>query len=550
MIQRGWAAGRCTRYPVVAHSGPVFGVAVLDPAISSQRDDDGGGDDDEEGFLSLTAVSVGADGQMIVWGPMGQTLRPKVEVGAHRGGSEGVLGLAVDHTNGLVFTGSMLGEIRAWSVGPDPATPPSAAAVPGEGGRGGRGGGGGGGRHDSTSPEVRHQRRGRVGGGGQVEVDVPPPNRKPSGAARCGDDILRLEHEVSGHATAIVALAFGGGVVASASHDGTAKLWTVRRNGGDGDGDEDGGGGGGRDGGREGGGAGGGDRDGAERGGGSGASWRLEPRFTLQASRTVVDDVETHVESVALSMSGGGGGGGGGIAATGGRDTVVRTWDIETGTQINSMAPLDGWIWGLSLQPQEGSGGALVVASTVSGTVALGDLRQTCPRRGRGWVRTCKDAKRSGPIGGIAVDWSRFEMVTSSFDGSVRLWDLRTFRQIVRFAANGTVRATPPCEAFQKDECGADGGAVRWGYRSNHAAAEGGEGKAGGGADVSDGGDWDGAALVSEGDWDPEDVTHRLTRCSFNDDHIVVGAFDGSVWVMDFTRYQGRMVGTEVRHGL
>ena len=163
MIQRGWVAGQCTRYPVVAHSGPVFGVAVLDPAISSQRDDDGGGGDDEEGFLSLTAVSVGADGQMIVWGPMGQTLRPKVEVGAHRGGSGGVLGLAVDHTNGLVFTGSMLGEIRAWSVGPDPATPPS-AAVPGEGGRGG---GGGVDRHDSASPEVRHQRRRRVGGGGK-----------------------------------------------------------------------------------------------------------------------------------------------------------------------------------------------------------------------------------------------------------------------------------------------------------------------------------------------------------------------------------------------
>ncbi len=127
--------------------------------------------------------------------------------------------------------------------------------------------------------------------------------------------------------------------------------------------------------------------------------------------------------------------------ATGGKDALVKVWNIEAGeVEATFNAAHTNWVWCLRLEP---AAGQLLASAGVDGNICYYDLRCRASPSGTGASAASSSSFASAsaaPIGlvhrshissevaGLDLHWNRQRMVTSSFDGVVRFWDMRTWK--------------------------------------------------------------------------------------------------------------------------
>lgn len=147
---------------------------------------------------------------------------------------------------------------------------------------------------------------------------------------------------------------------------------------------------------------------------------------------------------------------GAGRAYSGGKDGRIVVWDLATGSMLQRYSCGTAWVWALASNATAGAGAAiasggtvtdvgrgdLLLAGTTSGMVAAYDTRV-----GRRVAAVHVGAPETDlhtammarlPIAGLAPMFDNGRFVTSSFDGYVRVWDLRTFRVMSAIATAAT----------------------------------------------------------------------------------------------------------------
>ena len=103
--------------------------------------------------------------------------------------------------------------------------------------------------------------------------------------------------------------------------------------------------------------------------------------------------------------------------ARGGNDGLLKVWDLTSQKVVQALAGHTGWIW--CLESCGDAGGNVLLSGATDSTVRCWDLRVPGSS-----VVTLREA---GPVAGLAVrpQVGEQRFATGSFDGSVRLFDLR-----------------------------------------------------------------------------------------------------------------------------
>jgi eukaryotic-like serine/threonine-protein kinase len=156
------------------------------------------------------------------------------------------------------------------------------------------------------------------------------------------------------------------------------------------------------------------------------------------ASRAVVVSFPGQTDEVlSLAISADGrrvAAGGGGHFVAGGRldpgeDYSIRLWDVPSNALVRRFPGLGRFVWGLAFTPE-----GQVVSATVDGTLRLWDAGSDEP------VRVFQG--HEGPVVAVIVLKGGRWALSGGTDGTVRLWDLRSGQERHRFRGHtGNVRA-------------------------------------------------------------------------------------------------------------
>jgi RNA polymerase sigma factor (sigma-70 family) len=112
------------------------------------------------------------------------------------------------------------------------------------------------------------------------------------------------------------------------------------------------------------------------------------------------------------------------LVATGSWDNYVRIWDPATGKLVRDILPRDGWVWAVAFSPD----GKLLASAgdQRSKRVSLWDVET-----GK-LVRTLEG--HGNQIRGLAYAPDGKTIATSAFDGTVRLWEAATGKELRQIA--------------------------------------------------------------------------------------------------------------------
>ena len=102
----------------------------------------------------------------------------------------------------------------------------------------------------------------------------------------------------------------------------------------------------------------------------------------------------------------------------GGNDGLVKIWDLEARTVTSALAGHGGWIWCLEAGDEAGN---LMLSGATDSAIRGWDLR--APRGGN--ALRAETLPNAGPVSGLAVRPAEGRVASGSFDGQVRLFDLR-----------------------------------------------------------------------------------------------------------------------------
>lgn len=102
----------------------------------------------------------------------------------------------------------------------------------------------------------------------------------------------------------------------------------------------------------------------------------------------------------------------------GGNDGLVKIWDLEARTVTAALAGHGGWIWCLEAGDEAGN---LMLSGATDSAIRGWDLR--APRGGN--ALRAETLPNAGPVSGLAVRPAEGRVASGSFDGQVRLFDLR-----------------------------------------------------------------------------------------------------------------------------
>ena len=176
------------------------------------------------------------------------------------------------------------------------------------------------------------------------------------------------------------------------------------------------------------------------------------------ASRKVVRKLKANVETLDVALSPDGR-----VLATGGAEAVIETFDLLTGQALNGQpvahrARIDS----IEFMPN----GSNVVTSSMDGTIRLWEAdtgRQIRMFSHEGWV----------VVSAPSPDLQRIASV--SFDDTLRLWDIDTGKQLLRLPGHGTTGGTNEFamgfspDGFRLLSFGSDGLLRVWNARSGAA---------------------------------------------------------------------------------
>jgi WD40 repeat protein len=111
-------------------------------------------------------------------------------------------------------------------------------------------------------------------------------------------------------------------------------------------------------------------------------------------------------------------------ALSGGLDATMRLWDLETGRELQQFKP-ERWVWGVCASPDGHTALAALANFGKGGAnfVSLVDLDHNEVRRFEG---------HSTGVTSVAFSPDGRRAVSGAYDGTVRLWDVATGREIQR----------------------------------------------------------------------------------------------------------------------
>lgn len=111
-------------------------------------------------------------------------------------------------------------------------------------------------------------------------------------------------------------------------------------------------------------------------------------------------------------------------------DASIKFWDIEKGVCTNTLKEHVAFVWGLTFNEYSN----VAISCSVDTTIRIWDCNATNTKTSslstKGNCIQIINNPMNKEFAGIAVDWNANKLVGSSFDGFVRVWDLRTYKRI------------------------------------------------------------------------------------------------------------------------
>ena len=138
------------------------------------------------------------------------------------------------------------------------------------------------------------------------------------------------------------------------------------------------------------------------------------------------------------------------LLASGGDDTLVQVWDLQSGTMVQRLAGQGGTVYSLTWSPD----GRLLACGYADGRIWLWEPEAPKPS-----TRVQQLAGHSHWVPGLAFSSNGTQLASASFDGTVKLWDveslgcLQTFlHRPVRVAWSPDGRTLASC-SFDRTIC-------------------------------------------------------------------------------------------------
>ena len=149
------------------------------------------------------------------------------------------------------------------------------------------------------------------------------------------------------------------------------------------------------------------------------------PEIYIQKGHTLT------ITSVAISR-------GGEYIVSGGDDNTVRLWEVKTGKEVRTFKGHTGPISSVAL-----SGDNQILASGSNDTtVRLWNVKTGREIRKLEGHKVCMDylGKKKKGVSSVALSWDGQILASGGWDNTVRLWDVKTGKEIRSFRDLGTVR--------------------------------------------------------------------------------------------------------------
>ena len=111
--------------------------------------------------------------------------------------------------------------------------------------------------------------------------------------------------------------------------------------------------------------------------------------------------------------------------ASGGDDTLVQVWDLQSGTMVQRLAGQGGTVYSLTWSPD----GRLLACGNADGSIWLWEPEAPKPS-----TRVQQLAGHSHWVPGLAFSPNGAQLASASFDGTVKLWDVESFGCLQTFS--------------------------------------------------------------------------------------------------------------------